>query len=255
MSTPVDLASQKNDWKIAASEDMEDVLNQLLRAVVSTSLRYEELLMLNGEYHRLDSDKRKGILDYEEQVLHTNRILVRVIDLIDLIEAPDLIGYIADPQDPPPGPMEAVAREVARLRESMGPIDNQKIISEEKDPLDALMMIEATERKAITSFPKIYRRVREIQHRKERGSKVQALVSELKRCLGVMKQFSAPVEIMDGVIRQVRIDATDPSIWLRYRKLKDFAEGLEPHQLGEISGQLAEVQAVYALVRKGGWIP
>ncbi|MEM1217861.1 MAG: hypothetical protein AAGH79_03080 [Bacteroidota bacterium] len=254
MSTQKDLSSQKNDWKIAASEDMEKTLEQLLRALASTSLRYQELLMLNGEYHRLESDKRKGILDYDEQVLQTNRILLRVIDLIDLIEAPDLKGYQAPPKAPPPGPMEAIAREAARLRESMGPIDTQQIIADEEDPLDALMLMEATERKAITGFPKIYRRMREIQHRREQGPKVQALLQGLKSALGAMKQFAEPIDVMDGVIRQVRIDAKDPTIWIRYRKLKDFAEGLEVDQLGAIAGQLTEVQAVYQLIRKGGWI-
>lgn len=254
MSTQQDLTTQKNDWKIAASENLEATLEQLLKTVVSTSLRYQELLMLNGEYHRLDSDKRKGVLDYDQQVLQTNRILMRVIDLIDLIEAPDLIGYVAELGDPPQGPMEAIAREATRLRESMGPIDSQQIIADEEDPLDALMLIEATERQALTCFSKVYRRIREIQNRKEQGPKVQALVRDLQGALSSMKQFATPIKRMDGVMRQVRIDGTDPRIWPRYRALKDFAEGLEPQQLGEIAGQLPEVQAVYELIRNGGWI-
>lgn len=234
MSTINPLSARKTAWKLLASEDLEATLEQLFQSLREDSFRYEEALMLNGELHQLNRDQRKGILDYSQLVLYRNRIRVRLVELIQLIEAGDLQGSGS----------EVMVEE----------IDTAAIIEQEADPLESLLLLEATERSTMAIFPRVYRRVREIQVRQEKSPSVTQIVRDLKAELPVLRQFAKVLEPIDAIIKQVRMESEEETIWIRYRRIKDFAADLEPGDLAKVGEWLKELEALAGVIRRGGWI-
>ncbi len=45
-----------------------------------------ELIMVNGRFNKIESDNRKGILSYDEYMLHTARVSDAILGIIDQIE-------------------------------------------------------------------------------------------------------------------------------------------------------------------------
>ena len=73
--------------KLVIDGDIKTCLNNLRDVLsISNSELLNDVIIISSELNKLESDKRKGILNYSEESIQTNKINNRILSVLDVIK-------------------------------------------------------------------------------------------------------------------------------------------------------------------------
>lgn len=223
MDPATNLPILKTDLKKRLAENLEKTLEELLEFVLDSSPRKNELFQLEAAFNQIESESRKGIIDYDFRLLQLNRVRASALDLIDELEPADI--YLMPTASPVP-PSEAPAPKPVSLAEF------DLLISEFQGILQ--------------SFPRVYRTARSIIVRNDRNNPdIQTVYRAFKNHLPLLKQYEKLLSPIRGKIHQIRMKNEYRPYWVRYQQLQSVAAELEVNTMNSLQDSLTDLEELH----------
>ncbi len=255
----------QSELKRAIVTDMENSFERLFEVVSDSSDRKNELYMLSGQYNQAETQFRKGIIDYDDQVLIMNKVRNSMLEYIDDLKltdfnekaSPEIAQYLASLAEAPKekvvvkeSPVAAANPQPRAFEAPEGPPQVTRQIT-----MIDLELLSETERSLLTRYPVVYRQVRAIIFRggtnnPDAVTAYNTIIAK-KEILRAYNEFLQPIETN---IRNIRMKAEDKTFDILYRKFKDIASRLSLDNIDSLHPELPGLQDLHQRLAAGGWL-
>ena len=220
MNPATNLPSLKTALKKRVALDLEKTLEELLALLPDSSARKNELIQLEAAFYQIESETRKGIIDYDFRLLQLNRIRASLLDLIDDLKPADL-----SPDTPVSAPELQIPKSMALTDFDLFIAENQTILQ---------------------SFPRVYRSARSIIVRHDRNNpEIQTVFQAIQSHLPLLKQYEGLLSPIRGKIHQIRLKNENRPYWIRYQQLQAVAAELEIETLKNLENVLTDLEVLH----------
>ena len=224
------LLSLRSDLKKQLADDLEKTLEALFPLLLDSSKLKNELVHLEGTFNQIESETRKGIIDYDFRLLQLNRIRESAMQLIDEIGLADL-----DAKTHP-----ELHTLVVREETSLQPEPVKKI------QLPDFEIFVAENESILKQFPRIYRSARSLIVRGQRESEeMQEVYETIRAHLPALKAYAELLRPIEAIRQKLRMQAENKTHYLRFQQLAEVAAYLELSELNTITATMPQLKALH----------
>jgi hypothetical protein len=210
------LTELKHSLKQSLALNLEAGLELLHKSLSDKHSLTNELFMLQGRFHTIESQNRKGILSTENYLLEINKLRAGAMDMVDQLEAAAI--------DP------GFSEEARRFVESTSPVTTpQPAVTAPGDSVSLTDLEEFSlqHRETLKAFPRIYRDVRSKVIRKDPNDpEIAFILNNLRQHLPILNAFASDMDPIKGYWRQIVLKADD-LLQLELKQLRAVQAELE----------------------------
>ena len=258
------LETFKEGLKKDVTESLEDSLESFFKLINDKSPLKNKLVHLETHFNQIKTDTLKGIISYDTRMLQTNRVLDGTLQLIDELTYPDLEAeyseelkeaiesYNKEVQAASPGtivPTQTSSTvEPSTSTSALEKAEAHKLVTNEQTAtlinFAEFEIYMAEHDDLLRSFPRIYRRGREITMRRDlKGANQFSQV--ITPNLDKMHQAQTMFNPIRDAIKEIRKNADHQIFWLKYKTFNDLMSTLETGTIEQLSNQLPKLQALH----------
>lgn len=239
----MDQTEQLNQLKVGLqkriSENLELALEGLFSIIADNSSLKNELIHLEGQFNQLESETRKGIIDYNFRVLQLNRIREGALQLVEQIEIKDLSEIALLPTEP------SLSSEPL-IRNLSPKIEKEPAQTPAQISLADFELFVEENRALLTAFPKVYRKAKSIIYKNDRlGNEHQTAYQTIQVALPFLSKYEELLSPIRNNIHQIRLNPDHRKYWIRYTQVKEIPFDAELEDLAEVRNSLPDVEQLH----------
>jgi hypothetical protein len=236
------LTQLKHALKQSLALNLEAGLEQLHKSLSDQHALTNELFMLQGRFHTIESQNRKGILSTETYLLEINKLRAGAMDMVDQLEAAAI----------DPGYSEEARRFVESLTSN---IPATTAPPDQSGNLAELERLSLQHRDTLKAFPKIYRDLRSKIIRKDPNDpEIGFMVHALQQHLPVLTAFEEDMDPIKNYWRQIVMKA-DNLLQLELKKLRAVQSGLEIRSMDALQDHLQPLRKASEKLKQHAILP
>lgn len=264
------LQTFKNDLKKQVATNLEKSLEMLFTVLNQQTPTRNELLALEGKFNQVKSENLKSIISYDDKTLAINQIRNGAFEFIQKLEYQDL-----DPSFSPElknnietfkassqiKATHTTATTKVPAQEETTPITSPiketeakiQAISPDSSPTPLSFpeyeLFVAQHQSILKTFPKLFRRAREISIRRDMKS-ATSFHQNIQTNLEALQKFDTLLKPISDNIKQIRLDRNNEIYWLQYKMIKAVPETVEADQLDAVATNLPKLVSLHETLSK-----